>query len=133
MYLVNEFAAMITIPVLLLVMRGFMPFLWNRLVHSEQYPRAQIAMSVKMIILNPVLAVRMGYWDLWRPFTTGNYGTLSGSLANAGFNFAILAAAICALYALYYSIPEEDRHGWNIFTAPFYPKVCNIWRKSNAK
>lgn len=43
------------------------------------------------------------------------------SAANVGFNLVSICGSVLALKSQHRSIPEEDRAGYTILTAPFYP------------
>ena len=127
LYHLNEIAALIAVPTLVLSFRGFWPHMVRMLRHRHEYPPQIIAMVLMILIVDVKGIARMAYWDLWRSFMHGSVGSLHGTLVNASLDMASFLSGVAGLAALYYTIPPEDRAGWNWFTAPFYPKPCKIW------
>jgi hypothetical protein len=106
---------------MLLVARGFVPYLRWRIWDDIAYMRLSI------VLLSALSVTRMAWWDVLRPAMGSAMlmkpfrpDILSQSI-NAGFNLLTLAAAVAALAALHHSIPLRFRNRYNWFTAPFYP------------
>lgn len=131
-YWLNEITAAISVGILMLCARGFVPWI---LLGSPRDPRTWVTL---MALVGPTFGFfRMAYWDIYRPLRAylleGRMvvGSLEGTLINAGFNIGTGLTGLCGLLALYFAIPPERRTGWTIFTAPFYPEGFRIglWRR----
>lgn len=127
-YYLNELTALVAVPLLLLCFRGFWPHMWRLWKTDAQKDRALAAMLGMVMLVDVKGVIRMAYWDLWRSYQTGGLQSLDGTLINSGMNMIASVAALAGLMALFYSIPDDERHKYNWFTAPFYPGPC-WWMK----
>lgn len=117
----NSLAALLATPVLLLVFTGFWPHFIRRL-KERRWLEPETWLIVSIMIFDVRSLSRLTYWDFYKEFTRESFNHISVQLVNGGFNLLSLIGGLFALTTLYLSIPKEDRKGWNIFTAPFYPK-----------
>lgn len=125
----NELSALVGLPILLLGLRGFAPHVWRvltKIVRGEPVNDPRYLLAIAAFGMDLKGAVRMSYWDLYRPFhrlmtDTPTLGSLEGQLFNAGINSLSTLMGLLLLWVLYLAIPEERRHAYSIWTAPFFP------------
>lgn len=124
----NSLSAMLVGLVFLLALKGFakrVPPGYQRELSAIWFRRALVLFLLKSL-------VRMSWWDIFWPALKNHQGLIIPhwmvSLINTGFNLMLLAAALCALKALYYNIPEHRRHQYSLMTAPWAPDTFRIWR-----
>ena len=117
---INEITALAAIVALLLVARGFLPLvqLWRG--DFLGYVASGLTISTVSLLL------RMTHWDVLRAFVDDavwlSWRTATGgAMVNAIPNIGVVIGCLCLLKARWLLIPAEDRHNWNLFTAPFYP------------
>lgn len=132
--ILNEATAVVAFALSLLVLRGFIPYLLSTRDgrHSSDLVR-YLSLGVSLMFLFAL--ARLTYYDLWR--TAGAYFrwidaqqlNSTSQAANALFNFGVGWAAYFALLFLLHAIPASDRGGYNILTAPFYPRKCWLLRR----
>lgn len=125
----NEITAILAAVLMLLVARGFVPYLHWRDVDAAGLMRMSI------VLLSGLSLARMAWWDLLRPLLglleimPPTTATLLGQSLNAGFNLVTAAAAVAALGALHRSIPVEYRGQYTWLTAPRYPHRTGLLRR----
>lgn len=119
-YYLNELAAVVGISLLALSFRGFWPHMW-RILKARKWsePHSWHVLSILLVDVKGV--ARMFYWDILQSFLNSPITSVHGTIVNTTVNLLAGLAGLVGLAALYYSIPPEDREGWNWFTAPFYP------------
>ena len=119
-FYLNEIAAFVGIAFLVLSFRGFWPHMWNILKAGRwSEPHSWLVLSILLVDVKGV--ARMFYWDILQSVVNGPVTSVHGTITNTAINLMAGLAGLIGCAALYYSIPEEERHGWNWFTAPFYP------------
>ena len=125
----NQLSALAVLPILLLVFIGFWPH-FIRKIAEKHFNTPETWMIMFIMAMDVGSWARLIYWDIYRGIQTGFLPSISSQITNATFNVGTGIAGMLALTALYVAIPKEDRKGWNIFTAPFYPKrLRNLFQR----
>lgn len=132
--IMNEVTAVVSFIMSLLVLRGFIPYLLSSHDgrHNSDLVR-HLSLGVSLMFLAAL--ARLTYYDMWR--TAGAYFhwidaqqlNSTSQAANTLFNLGVGWAAYFALLFLLHAIPASDRGGYNILTAPFYPRKCWLLRR----
>lgn len=122
MIYLNNVTALAACALMMLVFRGYIPFV--RLGCDSAASMSRLG----VFLCSFAVLIRMMWWDLMRP-TLGALGYMPniryegfGIYANAMFNVLIGGAALLLLGALHRSIPARDRGNYNWITAVRYPK-----------
>lgn len=125
----NELTAFLALPILTLVLIGFWPHFITRI--KERHWNIPDTWLILAIMVWDVRSItRLFFWDIYRNWYLGFESFELGQRVNASFNTLSILGGILALTALYTAIPKDDRKGWNIFTAPFYPKrLRNLFQR----
>lgn len=114
---------------LALVLRG----IWPMLRASDDDAMPHLFRGIALLILTVIL--RALWWDvvpvLVHQPLLGELRAMIGG--RPGANFVIIAigilAALSILRGLWRLIPSDERGGWSIWTAPFYPRRWLMWRR----
>ena len=126
----SNITALIAAALMLLVARGFAPYISI----GARDPASLMRLSI--VLVSGTILTRMLWWDAIRR-VLGRLGampevqwTLPGMAANTVFNSMTILAALCALAALHRSLPDDERHRYNWFTAPWYPRRWQLFLRN---
>ena len=82
------------------------------------------SLSRSILLFSISLFLRASYY-LTIYLYYGDRNVILGSFTNILHGLILIIGGYYILRVLHLTIPEEERHGWNLITAPFYPKK---WR-----
>lgn len=131
MNILTDLSALSALSLMLLVARGFWPY-----VRLRGHDPVNFLMQ-GMFIGSTVIAMRLGWHDLVRPFLIMSdlWMLEPPSVATLRINFLLNSATGIAawriLVGLHASLPPEERPLYSWLTAPFYPKRINIFRRGD--
>lgn len=120
------FNALITIEIVLLflVAKGF----WPMVVYVKDDNRLR-NLGIAFQLLTVAAGVQVFWWDIL-PFLVTPTDLLwirevTGGRVGASTVFALMTIGACLILmrTIWLLIPEDERHHWSMWTAPFYPKL----------
>ena len=114
----------VEVAMLFLVAKGF----WPMVAYVKGDNRLR-NLGIAFQLLTLAVGLRVFWWDIL-PFLVDENAlawarTVTGHRAGANTLFALMTIGACLilLRTIWLLIPEDERHHWSIWTAPFYPKL----------
>lgn len=75
--------------------------------------------------------LRIGFYDVYRIAATGGERVYWVAGSNALFCAIALLGSLAVLYAIYIDIPDDERGGYDLYTAPWHPNPppLRLWKR----
>lgn len=131
----NTATSIIAIPLIMLVIRGLMPY-WRRDASPEL---TYFALGLSWVL--GVFLVRTFYWGVVRgvvvsidpeAWSTWSAWVDGPDWINGAFNIGLSVGCWYVLKAFHEMIPDGDRMQWRVVSSPFYPRGWCFMRLGNA-